>query len=70
MSSIAVSMPAGMASTSVKQRLNRIRGLDDHDRIDEALYHDFETEDAKKVRHVVLQLLGSCVTSTGSWALK
>lgn len=32
-----------------KSRLNRLRGLDNHERIDEELYADFETEDAKKV---------------------
>eukprot|EP00877_Chromochloris_zofingiensis_P003200 jgi/Chrzof1/12881/Cz07g10220.t1 len=33
-----------------KKRLNHIRGLEHHDRIDEALYHDFESEDARKRR--------------------
>lgn len=33
-----------------KARLNRLRGLDNHERIDEELYADFETSDAKKVK--------------------
>lgn len=33
-----------------KSRLNRLRGLDNHERIDEALYADFETDDARKKR--------------------
>jgi len=33
-----------------KARLNRLRGLDNHERIDEELYADFETSDAKNVR--------------------
>jgi len=32
-----------------KARLNRLRGLDNHERIDEELYHDYESEEAKKV---------------------
>ncbi|PNW88219.1 hypothetical protein CHLRE_01g019750v5 [Chlamydomonas reinhardtii] len=33
-----------------KARLNRIRGVEHHDRLDEQLYQDFETEEAKKKR--------------------
>eukprot|EP00775_Hariotina_reticulata_P001229 gene1229-1568_t len=33
-----------------KARLNRLRGLDNHERIDEELYHDYESEEAKKKR--------------------
>ncbi|KAG2444490.1 hypothetical protein HXX76_001240 [Chlamydomonas incerta] len=33
-----------------KARLNRIRGVEQHDRLDEQLYQDFETEEAKKKR--------------------
>lgn len=33
-----------------KARLNRLRGLDNHERIDEELYADFETSDAKNKR--------------------
>jgi hypothetical protein len=32
-----------------KHNLNKIRGLESQDRVDAALYHDFETEAAKKV---------------------
>ena len=32
-----------------QKRLNKIRGLEHHDRLDEALYHDYESEDARKV---------------------
>jgi hypothetical protein len=32
-----------------KARLNRLRGVEHHDRIDEALYQDWESEDAKRV---------------------
>ena len=32
-----------------KARLNRIRGVEQHDRLDEQLYQDFESEEAKKV---------------------
>ncbi|KAG2493640.1 hypothetical protein HYH03_008157 [Edaphochlamys debaryana] len=33
-----------------KARLNRIRGVEHHDRLDEQLYQDFESEEAKKKR--------------------
>ncbi|EFJ46844.1 hypothetical protein VOLCADRAFT_62055 [Volvox carteri f. nagariensis] len=33
-----------------KARLNRIRGVEEHGRLDEQLYQDFESEDAKKKR--------------------
>ncbi|GFR50834.1 hypothetical protein Agub_g13107 [Astrephomene gubernaculifera] len=33
-----------------KARLNRIRGVEQHGRVDEQLYQDFESEDAKKKR--------------------
>jgi hypothetical protein len=33
-----------------KNALNRIRGVESQDRVDEELYHDFETEAARKVR--------------------
>lgn len=40
-----------LASEEVsKSRLNQLRGLADHERIDEQLYHDYESEDARKVR--------------------
>ena len=32
-----------------KERLNALRGLTNHQRIDEELYHDFESEEARKV---------------------
>jgi DNA topoisomerase VI subunit B len=32
-----------------RSTLNRIQGLEDQDRLDEELYHDFESEEAKKV---------------------
>lgn len=31
-------------------RLNKMRGVTSHDRIDEELYQDYETEEAKQVR--------------------
>lgn len=34
-----------------RARLNTLRGLGDHARVDEQLYHDYESEDARKVRH-------------------
>jgi hypothetical protein len=33
-----------------KNALNRIRGVESQDRVDEELYHDFETGAARKVR--------------------
>eukprot|EP00879_Flechtneria_rotunda_P026072 GHRR01027752.1.p1 GENE.GHRR01027752.1~~GHRR01027752.1.p1 ORF type:complete len:169 (+),score=73.57 GHRR01027752.1:238-744(+) len=33
-----------------KAHLNQLRGLDNHERVDEELYNDFENEDAKKKR--------------------
>jgi hypothetical protein len=33
-----------------RARLNTLRGLGDHERVDEQLYHDYESEDARKVR--------------------
>ncbi|KIZ02004.1 hypothetical protein MNEG_5958 [Monoraphidium neglectum] len=33
-----------------KARLNRLRGVEHHDRIDEALYQDWESEDARRRR--------------------
>ncbi|GLI61276.1 hypothetical protein VaNZ11_003597, partial [Volvox africanus] len=33
-----------------KARLNRIRGVEEHGRLDEQLYQDFESEDARKKR--------------------
>lgn len=41
-----------------KARLNRLRGVEHHDRIDEELYHDFESEEARKV----------CITCSGTAA--
>ena len=32
-----------------QKALNKIRGIDNHERLDEELYHDFEDDDAKKV---------------------
>jgi hypothetical protein len=32
-----------------RTRLNTMRGLGDHARVDEQLYHDYESEDARKV---------------------
>jgi hypothetical protein len=32
-----------------RARLNSLRGLGDHERVDEQLYHDYESEDARKV---------------------
>ena len=32
-----------------QKRLNTIRGIDNHERLDEELYQDFETDDARKV---------------------
>jgi hypothetical protein len=52
-----------------KAKLNQIRGLDQHDRIDEALYHDYETEEAKKVTHAWLPK-SCCAASSillGTW---
>jgi hypothetical protein len=46
-----------------KSRLNRLRGLDNHERIDEELYADFETDDAKKV--TTGGALNLCVASGG-----
>ncbi len=33
-----------------QKRLNSIRGISNHDRLDEELYQDHETEEAKKAR--------------------
>lgn len=33
-----------------QKRMNSIRGIDNHERLDEELYHDFETDDARKKR--------------------
>lgn len=41
-----------------KARLNTIRGVEAADRIDEELYHDFETDAAKKVGAVHARLFG------------
>jgi hypothetical protein len=32
-----------------KARLNKIRGVEHHERVDEALYHDYETEEQRRV---------------------
>lgn len=32
-----------------QERLNKLRGVENHARIDAQLYHDFETDDAKQV---------------------
>ena len=32
-----------------QKRMNSIRGIDNHERLDEELYHDFETDEARKV---------------------
>lgn len=40
---------AGRSEEVSKARLNTIRGVEAADRIDEELYHDFETDAAKKV---------------------
>ena len=42
-----------------QNRLNRIRGIQNLDRLDESLYQDFETDEARKVcayRMMTLQL--------------
>ncbi len=41
-------LPARSEEVS-KARLNRIRGVEHHDRLDQQLYQDFESEEAKKV---------------------
>lgn len=33
-----------------KARLNRMRGVEHHDRVDEELYHDFESDEARRRR--------------------
>lgn len=33
-----------------RARLNEIRGLEHQDRLDEQLYHDYESEEQKKAR--------------------
>ena len=33
-----------------QKRMNSIRGIDNHERLDEELYQDFETDDARKVQ--------------------
>ena len=44
-------MPPHNPSEEVsKARLNRMRGVEHHDRIDEELYNDYESEEAKRVR--------------------
>ena len=35
-----------------KRALNAVRGVEHHERIDEALYQDYESEEARKVRRV------------------
>ena len=32
-----------------QKRMNSIRGIDNHERLDEELYQDFETDEARKV---------------------
>ncbi len=34
--------------------MNSIRGIDNHERLDEELYHDFETDDARKVHYCIV----------------
>lgn len=39
-----------MCSEEISQKdLNKIRGIDNHDRLDEELYQDYEDKDTKKV---------------------
>ncbi len=38
-----------------QKRMNSIRGIDNHERLDEELYHDFETDDARKVHYCIVQ---------------
>ena len=33
-----------------QRRMNSIRGIDNHERLDEELYQDFETDEARKVQ--------------------
>jgi hypothetical protein len=43
-----------------RSRLDKIRGIERHDRLDEELYHDFESEDKRKVQinvHMILPVL-------------
>ena len=50
-----------MHSEEISQkRLNSIRGIDNHERLDEELYQDFETDDARKV-HLNYSLLQAFV---------
>ena len=39
-----------------QKRMNSIRGIDNHERLDEELYHDFETDDARKVQDTIVYL--------------
>lgn len=48
---IALICLVGMCREEISQkRINSIRGIDNHERLDEELYHDFETDDARKVQ--------------------
>ena len=45
-----------------QNRLNRIRGIQNLDRLDESLYHDFESDEARKVRAPLPGALLLCTT--------
>lgn len=42
--------PCSPSEEVSKARLNKIRGVEHHERLDEQLYHDYETEEQRKVR--------------------
>ena len=50
-----------------QKRLNNIRGIDNHERLDEELYHDFETDDARKVQQFVLSRLSTLLLWLSTW---
>ncbi len=56
-----VNIAPGCREEISQSRLNRIRGIQNLDRLDESLYQDFESDEARKVRstHVL-----SCLRST------
>lgn len=45
----AIAAPRPCSEEISQRRLNEIRGVDNHARIDEALYLDFETQEARQV---------------------
>ena len=59
-------MKLGICREEVSQEaLNEVRGIENHERLDEELYHDFETEDLKKAgggNHVRI-----CASTTKSY---